>query len=48
MQSQYLVNLDHIKKYVRSEGNYLIMSDDENIPVARNQKERLMEKFGWL
>ncbi|MEP7239167.1 MAG: LytTR family DNA-binding domain-containing protein [Ferruginibacter sp.] len=45
---QWVVNLDHIKKYVRGEGNYLIMSDDENIPVARNQKERLMEKFGWL
>jgi two-component system LytT family response regulator len=45
---QYLVNLDHIKKYVRGEGNYLIMTDDANIPVARNQKERLVERFGWL
>jgi two-component system LytT family response regulator len=45
---QYLVNLDHIKKYVRGEGNYLILSNDQHIPVARNQKERLMEKFGWL
>ncbi|MCO5949878.1 LytR/AlgR family response regulator transcription factor [Mucilaginibacter flavidus] len=45
---QYLVNLDHIKKYVRGEGNYLTLSNDKNIPVARNQKERLIEKFGWL
>lgn len=45
---QYLVNLDHIKKYVRGEGNYLILSNDQHIPVARNQKERLMERFGWL
>ncbi len=45
---QYLVNLDHIKKYVRGEGNYLILSNNQNIPVARNQKERLIEKFGWL
>ena len=45
---QYLVNLDHIKKYVRGEGNYLIMSNDESIPVARNKKEKLIEKFGWL
>ena len=45
---QYLVNLNHIKKYVRGEGNYLVMSNDANIPVARNQKERLIEKFGWL
>jgi len=45
---QYLVNLDHIKKYVRGEGNYLIMSNDESIPVARNKKEKLIERFGWL
>ncbi len=45
---QYLVNLNHIKRYVRGEGNYLIMTDDANIPVARNQKERLVEKFAWL
>ena len=45
---QYLVNLDHIKKYVRGEGNYLILSNNQSIPVARNQKERLIEKFGWL
>ena len=45
---QYLVNLDHIKKYVRGEGNYLVMSNEQSIPVARNQKEKLMERFGWL
>ena len=45
---QYLINLDHIKKYVRGEGNYLIMSNDENIPMARNKKEKLVERFGWL
>lgn len=45
---QYLVNLDHIKKYVRGEGNYVILSNDQSIPVARNQKERLIERFGWL
>ncbi len=45
---QYLVNLNHIKKYVRGEGNYLVMSTDATVPVARNQKEKLIEKFGWL
>lgn len=45
---QYLINLDHIKKYVRGEGNYVIMSNNQSIPVARNQKEKLIEKFGLL
>lgn len=26
----------------------LIMTDDANIPVVRNQKEQVVEKFGWL
>lgn len=45
---QFLVNLDHIKKYVRGEGNYLILTNEINIPVARNKKEKLIERFGWL
>jgi two-component system LytT family response regulator len=45
---QYLVNLDHIKKYVRGEGNYLVLTNDVSIPVARNKKEKLIERFGWL
>ncbi|MEP6712258.1 MAG: LytTR family DNA-binding domain-containing protein [Ferruginibacter sp.] len=45
---QYLINLNHIKKYVRGEGNYVILSNNQSIPVARNQKDKLIEKFGWL
>lgn len=45
---QYLVNLDQISRYVKGEGNYLIMNNEASIPVARNQKDRLVERFGWL
>lgn len=45
---QYLVNLNQIKKYVKGEGNYLVMSNNVSIPVSRTQKERLVEQFGWL
>ncbi len=45
---QFIVNLNQIKKFVRGEGNYLIMANDQSIPVARNQKEKLMQRFGWL
>jgi hypothetical protein len=24
------------------------MDNEANIPVARNQKEKLMQQFGWL
>jgi two-component system LytT family response regulator len=45
---QYLVNLDHIRMYHKGEAAYLVMHGDINIPVAKNQKERLVQKFGWL
>ena len=45
---QFLVNLDQISRYVKGEGNYLIMSNDTTVPVARNQKDKLIERFGWL
>ncbi|WP_276500121.1 LytR/AlgR family response regulator transcription factor [Terrimonas pollutisoli] len=45
---QYIINLDHIKSYHKGDAAYLVMQGDINIPVAKNQKERLVQKFGWL
>lgn len=45
---QYVVNLDHIRMYKRGEGNSLIMSNEVSIPVGRQQKDRLLQHFGWL
>ena len=45
---QYIVNLTHIQKLVKGEGMYLLMSSGTSIPVSRQQKDRLMERFGWL
>lgn len=45
---QYLINLNHIKKFVKGEGSYVVMSNQQSIPVSRAQKDRLMERFGWL
>ena len=38
----YLVNLNHVDRYVRGQGGYLIMKDGEQVPVARAQKSDLM------
>ena len=45
---QYMVNLDHIQKLVKGEGTYLLLTNGVSIPVARQQKDRLMERFGWV
>lgn len=45
---QYLINLNHIKKFVKGEGAYVVMTNGVSIPVSRLNKDRLAEYFGWL
>lgn len=45
---QYIVNLAHIQKLVRGEGTYLLLTNGKSIPVSRQQKDRLMQQFGWI
>ncbi|HEX4849281.1 MAG TPA: LytTR family DNA-binding domain-containing protein [Puia sp.] len=44
---QYIVNLNHVKHFNRNEG-ILTMDNDDLIPIARNQKEKLIERYRWL
>ncbi|MDQ6763686.1 MAG: LytTR family transcriptional regulator DNA-binding domain-containing protein [Bacteroidota bacterium] len=43
----YIVSLNHVKQFNRNE-SILIMENGEHLPIARNQKEKLVEKYGWL
>lgn len=39
----HLVNLQHIKEYVRADGGYLLLSNGQTLPVARNRKDDLLK-----
>lgn len=39
----YLVNINHVARYIRGQGGYLVLDNDQHIPVARGQKEALMK-----
>jgi two-component system LytT family response regulator len=43
-----VVNLQHIKKYVRGEGGLVWMSDCSEIEVARRRKEELLSKISQI
>ncbi|MDZ4793790.1 MAG: response regulator [Bacteroidota bacterium] len=45
---QYIINLNHVKQFFRGDNMYVVMNNGENIPVARSQKDKLVEKYGWL
>jgi two-component system LytT family response regulator len=44
----HLINLNHIRQYVKHDGGYLIMSDGETITIARNRKDGFMQLFARL
>lgn len=41
--NSHLVNLDKIKMYMRTDGGYLVLSNEMKIPVAKNRKEGLLK-----
>lgn len=41
----FLVNINEIHKYVKTDGGYLVMSDGTNIDVSRHKRELLIKKL---
>ena len=41
----YLVNMNEIEKFIKTDGGYLIMSDGSSVDVSRSKKEILLKKL---
>ncbi len=44
---QYIINLNHVTHFNRNEG-MLTMVNKAILPVARSQKDKLIQKYNWL
>ncbi len=44
----HLVNLNHIKAYIKTEGGYLLMNDDSHVSVSVRKKPLLVEVLNEL
>lgn len=44
---QYIINLNHVKAFNRNDYMLTMISATE-LPVARSQKEKLLERYSWL
>lgn len=42
----HIINLDHIQKYVRGAGGYVVMSDRSTVTVSRERKPHFIAQFG--
>lgn len=45
VHNSHLINMNHIRQFVRSDGGYLVMDDGATVSVARNRKEEFLELF---
>lgn len=41
-----LINLNHIKKYVRGDGGYVVMNNDKSLDVSKRKKEGFLTRIG--
>lgn len=41
----HLVNLNHVREFMRADGGYLVMSNKMSLPVARSKREELLKQF---
>ena len=44
----YMVNLRHVKKYIRGKGGHVVLSDSSMLPVAIRKREAFLERLKQL
>ena len=42
IHQSYIINIDHMQRYMRDDGGYVIMVDGKKIPIAKRRKEAFM------
>ena len=45
IHKSFLVNLSEIRKYIRADGGYVVMSNGDKVSVSEKKKEELMNKL---
>ncbi len=45
IHNSYLVNLNHITKFVRGDGGYVVMQDGASVSISRSKRQEFMELF---
>jgi two-component system LytT family response regulator len=45
IHNSYLVNLNHISRFVRGDGGYVVMQDGTTVSISRSRRQEFMELF---
>ena len=46
--NSHLINLVYVKKYIRSDGSYILMNDNTTVPISKSKKELFLKKMEQL
>ena len=44
--NSHLVNLNHVREFIRGDGGYLVMENKMKVPVSKNKREELLQLLG--
>lgn len=42
VHNSFLINLDHVQKYIKGEGGYVVLNDGHHVEVSRRRKETFL------
>ncbi len=48
IHKQFLINLNHIMKYVKGDGGYVVMSNNQTVSIARSRRDEFVLLFGRI
>lgn len=43
IHQSHIINMEHIVQYIKSDGGYVILSDNSNVPISKNYKDHFLE-----
>jgi two-component system, LytTR family, response regulator len=46
--NSHLINLDHVKRYIRSDGGSIEMADGSMIPISRTKRDVFLQQMGKM
>ncbi len=46
--NSHLINMEHVKKFVRHEGGYIEMTDNSTVPMSRGKKDLFLLQMGRI
>jgi two-component system LytT family response regulator len=48
VHNSFLINLKEVKKFVKADGGYIIMSNNDTVSISRSKKEIFLEAMNSL